>query len=164
MQHGSSEGDGQAETGIRTEKWINIFYRCLGFSQSSCESHKYTRAECQNVTDLMFWRIKSVFCLHFLPPLFFLFVCLLFFLTWKQRGPHYTTERKPAIWVILQNCRKNVWLVGWLFVLRCINPFRVIQRWIRFQTIQFSIRIVFVYKQLNVKTVLFQAIQFGIST
>ena len=32
------------------------------------------------------------------------------------------------------------------------------------QTIQFSISIVFVHTQLNVKTVLFQAIQFNIST
>ena len=39
-----------------------------------------------------------------------------------------------------------------------------IQHRIKFQTIQFSIRIVFIYKQLNVKTVLYQAIQFSIST
>ena len=31
------------------------------------------------------------------------------------------------------------------------------------QTIQFSIRIVFVYTQLNVKTIQFQTIQFNIS-
>ena len=50
------------------------------------------------------------------------------------------------------------------FVLRHINPFRVIYRRIKFQTIQFSISIVIVYKQLNIKTVLFQTIQFSIST
>ena len=53
--------------------------------------------------------------------------------------------------------------VGCCFVLQHINSFRVIQCWIRFQTIQFSISIVFVYKQVNVKTVLFQTIQFSIS-
>ena len=49
--------------------------------------------------------------------------------------------------------------------------FRVIQRRIKFQTIQFSISIVFACKQLNVKTVqsnikavLFRTIQFNLST
>ena len=47
-------------------------------------------------------------------------------------------------------------MVGWLFgcfliALRFINPFRVIQRRIKFQTIQVSISVVFVYKKLNVK-------------
>ena len=56
------------------------------------------------------------------------------------------------------------WLVS-LFVLQCINPFfLVIQHQIKFQTIQFSISIVYVYKQLNVKTVLFQTTQLSIST
>ena len=50
------------------------------------------------------------------------------------------------------------------FVLRRINPFRVIYCQIKFQTIHFSISIVFLYKQLNVKTVLFQGILFRIST
>ena len=50
------------------------------------------------------------------------------------------------------------------FVLWHINPFRVIQRKIKFLKIQSCINIVFVYKQLNVKTVLFQTIQFSIST
>ena len=54
-------------------------------------------------------------------------------------------------------------LVG-CFVLWRINPFEVIYCQIKFQTIQFSISIIFVYKQLNVKTVLFQAIQFSMST
>ena len=49
-------------------------------------------------------------------------------------------------------------MVGWLFVLWCINPFWVVYHRIKFQTIQLSITIVFVYKQLNVKTVLFQII------
>ena len=53
-------------------------------------------------------------------------------------------------------------LVG-CFVLWCIKPFlgHLIYIYIYiyiFQTIQFSISIVFVYKQLNVKTVLFQTI------
>ena len=47
------------------------------------------------------------------------------------------------------------WLVGW---------FVVWVLWHIIQTIQFSISIVFVYTQLNIKTVLFQTIQFGIST
>ena len=69
------------------------------------------------------------------------------------------------------------WLFGCLVLLH-INPFQVIQRRIKFHTIQFSISIVFLYKQLtvkkvhlnvkivqlNVKTVLFQAIQFSINT
>ena len=46
------------------------------------------------------------------------------------------------------------------FVVRCTNPFQVIQRRIKFQIIQFRVRIVLVYRQLNDKTVLFQAIQF----
>ena len=57
------------------------------------------------------------------------------------------------------------------FALQHINPFRVIQHRIKFQTIQFCISVVFVYKhlnaktvQLNVKTLLFQTIQFRIST
>ena len=45
------------------------------------------------------------------------------------------------------------------FVLWCINSFQVIQRSIKFQAIQFSTGIVFVYTQLNVKTVLFQTIR-----
>ena len=48
------------------------------------------------------------------------------------------------------------------FVLRCKNPFRVIQRRIKFQTNQFSVSLVFIYKQLNVKTILFRTIQFSI--
>ena len=55
------------------------------------------------------------------------------------------------------------------FILR--YPFRVISHRSKFQTIQFSISIVFVYIQLNietiqlnVKTVLFQTIQFSLST
>ena len=62
-------------------------------------------------------------------------------------------------------------MIGWLVVLWRINPFRVIWRQIKFQTIQFDIIKAFVYKQLNVKTVqlkvkivLFQAIQFIINT
>ena len=54
-------------------------------------------------------------------------------------------------------------IFGWL-ILRRINPFRVIQRRIKFQTIPFSISIVFAYKQINVKTDLHQTIQFSIST
>ena len=57
------------------------------------------------------------------------------------------------------------WLVGWFWA---YQPFSVI----KFHTIQFSTSIVFfIYKQLNVKTVqlnvktvLFQTIQFSIST
>ena len=49
------------------------------------------------------------------------------------------------------------------FFLLCINPFfGVIQRRIKFQTIQFSI--VFCYPQLNVKTVQFQRIPFSINS
>ena len=44
-----------------------------------------------------------------------------------------------------------------------LTLFRVIQRRIKSQTIQFSISVVFVYKRLNVKTVLFQTNHFGIS-
>ena len=44
------------------------------------------------------------------------------------------------------------------------QPFWVIKRQIKFQAIQFSISIDFVYKQLNVKTVIFQTIQFYMST
>ena len=50
------------------------------------------------------------------------------------------------------------------FVLQRIKSFRVIYSRIKFQTIQFGMSIVFVYKQLKVKTVLFQIIQFSIST
>ena len=46
------------------------------------------------------------------------------------------------------------------FVLQDINP----QGRNEFQTIQFGRSIVFVYEQTNVKTVLFQIIQFYIST
>ena len=61
-------------------------------------------------------------------------------------------------------------LIDWLvdcFVLRHINPFQVIYRriksfWLKFPTIQFSISIVFVYTWLNVKTALFQTIQFSL--
>ena len=60
------------------------------------------------------------------------------------------------------NAKLN-WLGG-CFVLWRINPFRVIKRRIKFQTLQFSKSIVFVYRQLNVKTVLLQIIQFSIST
>ena len=43
--------------------------------------------------------------------------------------------------------------------------FQVIQssQTVLIQTLQFSICIVFVYSQLNVKTVLFQTIQFGVA-
>ena len=51
--------------------------------------------------------------------------------------------------------------VGWL-VLQRINPFRSFKL-IRFQTIQFSMNIVFVYKRSNVKTVLLQTMHFSIS-
>ena len=57
--------------------------------------------------------------------------------------------------------------VGWLlgcFILRRINPFRDIWYRIKFQTIQFSVSIVFLFTQLNVKTVLFQTIRVSIST
>ena len=47
------------------------------------------------------------------------------------------------------------------FVLRRVNPFRVIQRRSKFKTIQFSISIGFVYKLLNIITVLFQTVQFS---
>ena len=57
----------------------------------------------------------------------------------------------------------NEGLVGW-FVSQSINTFQVISRQIKFQTIQFSIIIDLVYKQLNVKTVLFQTIQYSIGT
>ena len=64
------------------------------------------------------------------------------------------------------------------FVLRRINPFRVIWCWIKFRTVKIGLSIVFVYKQLNVKTVQlnvktvqlnvktvqFQTINFSIST
>ena len=53
--------------------------------------------------------------------------------------------------------------VSWLVLWR-INIFQVIFRWIKFWTIQFSINVVFVYKQLIVKTVLLQTIQFCINT
>ena len=43
------------------------------------------------------------------------------------------------------------------------NPF-LFKETVLFQTIQFSISTFFVYARLNVKTVLFQAIQFSIST
>ena len=63
----------------------------------------------------------------------------------------------------------NRWLVG-CFVLQRINPFRFIYCRIKFQTVQSNISIVFVYKQLNsktvklnVKTILFQIIPFSIS-
>ena len=54
-------------------------------------------------------------------------------------------------------------LVG-CFVLQRIDPFRVIRRRSKFQKIQFSISMVFVYKQLNAKTILFHTIQFSITT
>ena len=53
--------------------------------------------------------------------------------------------------------------VSWLADFRRINPFRVILCGIKFQTTQFSISIHFVYKHLNVKTVLFQTIHFSLS-
>ena len=46
---------------------------------------------------------------------------------------------------------------------RRMKPFRVIQRGIKFQTNQFSINNIFLCTQLNIKTVLFQTIQFSIS-
>ena len=54
-------------------------------------------------------------------------------------------------------------LVGFLFygISILLGSFNT---WIKFQTIQLSLSIVFVFKLLNIKTVLFQAIQFGIST
>ena len=65
----------------------------------------------------------------------------------------------------------HIYMLVCCFVLRCINPFRAIQHRIKFQTIQFRIIIDFVYKRLNVKAVylnvipvLFQTIQFSIST
>ena len=60
-----------------------------------------------------------------------------------------------------------LWLfirVGWLVGFWHINTFQVIQHQIKVQTIQFIISIVFVFKQLNAKIVLFQTIQFSIST
>ena len=52
-----------------------------------------------------------------------------------------------------------IWLVGWLvgsFVLRRINPFWVIYCRTKFQTIQFTICIIFVYKHLNIKQFYFK--------
>ena len=48
-------------------------------------------------------------------------------------------------------------------VLRHINLLRLIKRRIRFLTIQLSLSLVFDYKQLNIKSVLFQKIKFSIS-
>ena len=67
----------------------------------------------------------------------------------------------------------NTWnqLVGWLVgfcVLRRINFFgsfnTELSHFDKFQTIQFSISIIFVYTHLNAKSVVFQTIQFSIST
>ena len=57
-------------------------------------------------------------------------------------------------------------LIGWLVVLfyGVLNLFRSFNAELNFKHIQFSISIVLVYKQLNVKTLLFQATQFSIST
>ena len=69
----------------------------------------------------------------------------------------------PELFKIFSQEFSNLLVRGkWLVVLFYV--IQVIYCWIKFQTIQFSISIVFVYKQLNVKTVLFQAIQFSIST
>ena len=53
-------------------------------------------------------------------------------------------------------------MVGCFDLLRN-KHFRVINRRIKFQTIQLSMSIIFVYKQLNVKTILFQTVWFSIS-
>ena len=46
----------------------------------------------------------------------------------------------------------------------CFTAYQAFSGQIKFQTIQFSLSIVFVNKELNVKTVLFQTIHFSIST
>ena len=57
-------------------------------------------------------------------------------------------------------------MFGWLIVLfySVSTLFGSFQRWIKLQTIQFSINIVFVHTQLNVQTILFETDQFWIST
>ena len=60
-------------------------------------------------------------------------------------------------------CMDVRWLVGWLIGFKVYRQFRIIQCQIKILKIQFNISIVFVYKQLNLKTVLFQTIQFSIN-
>ena len=54
-------------------------------------------------------------------------------------------------------------IVGWLVSFTVYQPFFESFN-AKLNLIQFSISIVFLYTHLNVKTVLFQAIQFSIST
>ena len=65
------------------------------------------------------------------------------------------------LWIFFFIKTMNYWLVGWLFY-RVSTHFRSLNA-DSFLTNQFSISIVFVYKQLNIKTLLIQAIQFSIS-
>ena len=65
-----------------------------------------------------------------------------------------------VIIIIIGNGHSD-WLVGCFTTSTLFESFNAE---LKFQTIQFSLSIVFVYKQLNVKIVLFQTIQFSIST
>ena len=75
-------------------------------------------------------------------------------------------SRNVLFWVLWHINNRSVWLGSVLCYInhyRLLMPNQFLNVWIvLFQTIQFSISIVFVYTQLNVKRVLFQTIQFNI--
>ena len=88
--------------------------------------------------------ISSIFSNYFISPSDVISRCISSYHhphPMRLSPPSNSVTRRKCIWMLVWAYLLVGWLVG--FIYRRINPFRVIERRIKFQTIQFSMSIVF---------------------